>query len=485
MPALLVALAPIGCDLPDHPTGLPPLADVPVEFGVPARTEAVLVGSYTTPSPRMPPPGEITSSDELKQTPITLEPNSYFLVRIGGTLYAERNPFHPGTTEGAGAISYSAVESSLMTGRGQTHLRLYTGSPPGGLDYLSYFRPDANGRDLILLVRTGSAPADLWSHRDRMAGGTWPGWYCLADFPYCSLSETEKIAVPTLGGIHKWIEDYWLKQAHTITVTKIPEPLVLDGPAAVPPGGTATFTASAWGDLQLRERKSPGFPGVRWFWYPNDTTGIPPLPARSICWTAEPICHFEPKESGRLHAWSYVDGALVEANKIVRVQQQQLRLTCSRYSLDRGQTVNCSANASPSGTLDSIRWRFVDTAGHVIDSAGPSSWGGHMIVGGTITVQALLNGSPVADDTTITVRARRWPRPSVRAHEEPANDLPLPASVNGPHDLADSHVDSLPNPPLTTRKIDTGPNAGWWYILSTPGESLTFLAVENLTAGGG
>jgi hypothetical protein len=90
-----------------------------------------------------------------------------------------------------------------------------------------------------------------------------------------------------------------------------------------------------------------------------------------------------------------------------------------------------------------------------------------MIVGGTISVSAVLNGSPVADDTIITIRPRRWPRPSIVAHEEPASDLPSPANVTRPGHLADSHVDDSPSPPVTGVRIAEGPNAGWWYV-ATP-----------------
>jgi hypothetical protein len=360
-----------------------------------------LVGTFSVPT-AMPKPGQVTSYAPHAPTAIKLEPNSYVLLRIGGTLQAEQNPYILGTKPGQGAISYTAFESSQSTGRGATSLWLHPGGnswlpPAGGENLTGYFLPDpADGRDLILLVRVGTASADLWAQRGMLSGKYLPGWYCFEEYPYCAASETGKFAEPGNAVPNKWIEDYWLKQSHTITATKIAEPLSVDGPAVVAPGDSGTFTASPWSDLRLRN-KAGILPRVWWVWWPGDTTAVPnPYVRPEVLPCSDQACTFAPAVSGRLRVYTDVEGAPVDAERIVKVQQQHLQLTCSRYSLDRGQTVNCSATATPAGMLDSIRWRFVDTAGHVIDSAGPSSWGGQMIVGGTISVRALLNGSPVA-----------------------------------------------------------------------------------------
>lgn len=140
-------------------------------------------------------------------------------------------------------------------------------------------------------------------------------------------------------------------------------------------------------------------------------------------------CSHAARADGRMYVYGQWYGRMTfEARSdAIRLVDAKLTLTCDQYRLERGATLSCAATATPAGTLDSIQWRFVDIAGHVIDSAGPPSWSGRMIVGGTISVRAVLNGSPVADDTIITVRPRRWPRPSVVAHEEPRH----PSTISG------------------------------------------------------
>lgn len=421
----------------------------------------------------MPKPG-MTNYSPHAPSGLQLPPNTYVLVRIGGTLRGERNPFLLDTSPGDRPISYTAVESYERTGRGATHVWLHPGGafpPPFGGENLSrYVMPDAAGRDMIVLVRVGSVSPQVWTQRDMMTGTYLPGFYCFANAPYCR--EEVDIAWPG-SGVNQWLEDYWLRQSHTVTAVAIPEPLALAGPEVVAPGGTATFTASpSSSDLRLRDRN--GQPSAFfWLWYPNDTTSVPPklnTPEIVCSGPLRATCQFAPKQSGRLRAQTFVEGALVEVDRVVRVQQQKLDLTCDVYSVERGRSIQCSAAANPSGTLDSIRWQFVDSAGHAVrDSSGSASWGGKMVIGGRISVTAILNNSLVADDTVIVVRPRTWPRITVVAADSGNGHLPAAPTRYG--ELADTHA-PYPMQPYATERVASGPNAGRWY-LRTPITTVT------------
>ncbi len=262
---------------------------------------------------------------------------------------------------------------------------------------------------------------------------------------------------------------YYLDGNQQLHVTIVPTPLKVGGPEVVQPGQAVQFTADIVGPFQFR-RQTPWGDSIQWQYYPGDTLPEPNPYLGGIylyeC-TNKPACSYTPKRNGRMGVNAQVQYNVIGVRSaVIRIDRARLQLSCDQYRVERGRSIACTAQAKPSGTLDSIRWEFVDTAGHVIrDSTGTHTWGGIMVVGGRISVTARVNGSsPTTEDTSIVVHRRRWPRPVVRPHEELATDLPPPSLVQVPSDLGDTHVDSAANPTLTTRKIETGPNAGWWYI---------------------
>ena len=475
-----LALAVAACDLPNPAGSLP--TGVPAPSEPESRAEAALIGTYSVPT-AMPLPDQVTSYARHAPTSLTLNPNSYVLLRVGGTLQAVRNPYILGTTPGEGPISYTAAESYAATARGATHLWLLgnggSWAPPAGGEFLTgYFRPDpGDGRDMILLVRVGTTPTTVWSQRDRLPGKQLQGYYCFDSRPYCSYEEEGTFARPGEDN-GKFVENYWLQQSHTITATAISEPLSVDGPDAVAPGGTATFTATPWGNLRLRNQVGI-LPRVWWIWYPSDTTAVPnPNVRAEVLFCRDQSCPFAPTVSGRLRVQTYVEGAPVDAERLVRVQQQRLELKCDRYSIVRGNTVQCSATAQPGGTLDSIRWAFTDGAGNPVgDSTGTASWGGTMVVGGRIAVTARLNSAPVAADTVLTITPRTWPRITVVAADSGNGELPQYPRVM--HDLAHTHAPTSATP-HNALVISTGPNSGWWYLASPTTQAR---AVVHISAG--
>jgi hypothetical protein len=147
-------------------------------------------------------------------------------------------------------------------------------------------------------------------------------------------------------------------------------------------------------------------------------------------------------------------------------EQATVHLTCPA-DVERGRSINCTVAAKPGGPLSDIRWEFVDSAGHTIPGpAGQASWGGTMVVGGTMKVSAIPGGAQGRDSAraAIRVRPRNWPRPLVTPTEKSPNHLPAPANVRVPFHLGDTHVDTASNPALTGQRLSSGPNTGWWYL---------------------
>jgi hypothetical protein len=274
--------------------------------------------------------------------------------------------------------------------------------------------------------------------------------------------------------VYTWIEDYWLKQSHTITATRIAEPLSVDGPAVVAPGKSATFTGKPWGDLRLRN-KAGILPRVWWVWWPGDTTAVPnPYVRPEVLPCDGQSCTYAPAMSGRLRVQTHVEGAPVEAERIVKVAEQRLELTCPA-SVQRAATVRCTVTAVPAGTLDSLRWAFVDTAGNTTgDSTGHLSWGGTMVVGGRMAVSARLNGMRVFADTPIVVSPRVWTSPVPRRREFFMRCQTLSSTCFQLYPpTQDRHLGTHLFQPRGVRwqdraaTVTDGPNRGWSYLSGT------------------
>jgi hypothetical protein len=307
-----------------------------------------------------------------------------------------------------------------------------------------------------------------------LTGKRLSGWFCGWGYPYCAASETEKIAEP--NGVYTWIEDYWLKQSHTITATRIAEPLSVDGPAVVAPGKSATFTGKPWGDLRLRN-KAGIFPRVWWVWWPGDTTAVPnPYVRPEVLPCDGQSCTYAPAMSGRLRVHTFVEGAPVEVDRLVRVRKEQLELKCNgaqdSVRITRADEVSCEA----SGATDIVGWEFrADSSGYRNPAEGGTpfrgiAWKGRVVLSGTVTVEARVAGAEESKSVRVRVEAREWggmmmPR---SISEEPNTHLPpRPDSL---HDLGDIHqgMELEFKGMEKWAGIFTGPNANLAYLIKPP-----------------
>jgi hypothetical protein len=149
-------------------------------------------------------------------------------------------------------------------------------------------------------------------------------------------------------------------------------------------------------------------------------------------------------------------------------QPPELKLTCTPAggSVRRGESVACTARGTPAeAVVSDWVWQFSDAAGRVLAAtSGTGSWGGPMVVSGTIRVSGKVDGIQAHNSLAITVVRRGWPRLRVEIEEKGHVDLPLiPDSIGH---LAHTHVEVPATMPV--RQITSGPNQGWAYLDAVP-----------------
>jgi hypothetical protein len=166
---------------------------------------------------------------------------------------------------------------------------------------------------------------------------------------------------------------------------------------------------------------------VDWYFVPGDSVPLDyerTSQAWQIfsCWL-QTTCTFTPPANlnGRMQVVAYVEGRLVIGRSdYVRAKPEQepkLVLTCNTRSdsvvVERGGNIDCRAEATPAPG-GPIKWKFVadgfpytnPTEGSTAHTGG--SWGGTMVVGGTITVSATIGSRPFEAQMQVRVRGRDW-----------------------------------------------------------------------------
>jgi hypothetical protein len=233
--------------------------------------------------------------------------------------------------------------------------------------------------------------------------------------------------------------------------------------ALVAPGREATFTIQA----------VDGMTAPVWYFFAWEGS----LTRLRDC-SGQMSCTIIPPKRGSVIVYGKWNGYTFGSEYLhIKTVAAELQLTCTPNPVTRGAVIACSA-AATGGTLDSLRWEFVGPSGDTVSGPdGIASWGGTMVVGGTITVSARLNGSPASDDTLIVVEPRRWPRITVRGIDDGHGDLPnQPRHI---HDLAHTHPPFSPAP-WDVATISDGPNTGWAYLRSIANQ---FGAKIHINAG--
>jgi len=193
--------------------------------------------------------------------------------------------------------------------------------------------------------------------------------------------------------------------------------------------------------------------------------------------------------SGTYPSWivAFEDGADGDFDDIVvsveALPLSRLTVTCTPPELTRGQWISCEPGTSPPGAqLEVTGWRFVGGQNdqYVIPHAAeppPEKWEGPMVVGGTVTVFATVDGTPDSASTSVTVNPREWPNPPM---DWPPEDRGIGPDMNAvpqaDHDLGHAHTlpqyaSGYPNDGYVAG-VPSGPNYLLFYLTQPPIERI-------------
>jgi hypothetical protein len=197
--------------------------------------------------------------------------------------------------------------------------------------------------------------------------------------------------------------------------------------------------------------------------------------------------------SGRMWVRGHIEDQIVFArSEIVRVQPVRLKLDCTPNPVTRGQSITCTASKDPASAPGEVKitgWSFAG-AGSTIkaeeeDQHSPT-WGGTMVVSGTISVVGTIGGRAVEPATVaVNVIGRNWTGkikyPDATSEFVGEPDLPYPPVTPENPELEDGVLGVyLDAPPVASYGEGSGPNKGWVYVDEPPLFSMTPLIRLNV-----
>jgi hypothetical protein len=166
-----------------------------------------------------------------------------------------------------------------------------------------------------------------------------------------------------------------------------------------------------------------------------------------------------------------VEGAAVDESQVLGVTPDPtLTLECTPNPVVRGTEMNCTATPTP-GPATEVEWSFTDTEGNTV--RGPTerlTWGGIMVVGGTMNVSAKINGIRVpATPVTVVVTPRPGWLVSFPAMPEPERSsiLEYPPVLRSGAKVGDGVLGRHNFEyafPVGSLGAGTGPNQNWYYL---------------------
>jgi hypothetical protein len=250
---------------------------------------------------------------------------------------------------------------------------------------------------------------------------------------------------------------------HELSIVQ-PEDTVLAGPGYLFPGPFFRVGPYSAGTVSLRLDTYNNYPPHQWF-----NTGEPIVTGEFPSWIIE---------------WEDLgDDDFDDIIVGVEVIPAFITMDCSPNSVERATTpVSCVPVAPAGSTTEITGWRFVGGSNDDFEVtsglAAPATWEGLMVVGGTVTVYADVDGVPDSAKSAVTVTPRSWPITPVLepvpeiTPSDPRFDLPVvPDSL---HHLGHAHKGPELDPdygqPLsgTVLPVTSGPNNLLVYNASPP-----------------
>jgi hypothetical protein len=286
------------------------------------------------------------------------------------------------------------------------------------------------------------------------------------------------------------VGQWLLTDQQTITVTKIPPPLQVTE-SAPDSDGVRTYTAEPLFGLSFRVPYDWGgwapAGAARWAFYPGDS--LPDRPDHS--WPGwqipecddQAVCRWNPPVAGRMQLRAYIETRAVDVRS-TGGEVRTLRLTCNGVDapdsvvIERGRDLDCVASSKPAGgTVSGEVWAFSDSLGHSIPGPrGEDEWGGRMVVSGSISLTASVDGQSPSPSLTmrIHVSPRDWHGKlqfpdTVVIQSQKDTVLPYPPITRDSTELHDGDLGKFKEPGfLASIGSGDGPNAGWRFLAALP-----------------
>ena len=341
-------------------------------------------------------------------------------------------PYVPGEAGGAGIPGTGWLRYRVRVNGAEL---IGNALPDGQMEFLAFVNPG----DSIFVQRTGVDGVVTCLTR-LICAGYREGWY-------------------TLTNLGSQVESY---KVHPLQVQ--PETNV------AAPGDSVTFRVTTFDDNVSR---------WSWLWRHANGAGGPGF---SEC-TGKPMCRVPVTDGGYMVVhdarWRITQPLRQAISAPVRVQQVSVSLRCNGQEdsviVTRAAEVACVLSVSPpSALVSSTAWSFREegTPGRLV-TAGPQQsssreWKGPMVIGGTVRVQATVNGSPLTDTARVIIQPRHWPEavPDATEHDtvcaERTNECPLKYPPELLRDLGQVWPRWAVSFPI--EQITVGPNTGYTYI---------------------
>lgn len=276
---------------------------------------------------------------------------------------------------------------------------------------------------------------------------------------------------PTLGAT---TASYLLGGRYTVSATAVPAPFGVTE-SAPDADGVVAYTVEPLYGLQFTSPVN-GWPAGATFWafYPGDS--LPDKPDRS--WPGweitecqfKLVCTWKPPVAGRMQVLAHLEdqSAYARGKRTPTSQEPRLVFSCTPLTVTRGNDVSCNASVAPSVMKDSFTltgWSFSGrprTDGDLLSL----TWAGPMVDSGMVRVQGRLRGRSVADSATIAVSARVWPEIQITSVSHRIKRDVRSMAHYPPDGLAFGRHQrgGLDSVNMQVRRIDHGPNTGYWYL---------------------
>lgn len=243
------------------------------------------------------------------------------------------------------------------------------------------------------------------------------------------------------------------------------------------PGDTVTATAAPFG---------PALRVTDWFF--SDRWNSVRLDACRGALT----CRVAVPRTGRISVYGMAGNYAFSAQTdTIRAAPPEFFLRCNSardsVRMVRGEGLTCTAVVEPyrlEEKTDSLRWTFTDAAGNVLHHADAYEWDGRMIVGGTITASARVDGVRMsARPIPIRVALRGWSfaLPAMPVARPATNDARFPPFTPGG---GTRHLLGLFSQDIDSRLISgEGPNQGWYAFGQVSWDSVSILIHPALFPG--